>query len=45
MDDERRGHASCFITKPIDFNQFIEVVGSIEELWLTIAKLPAKDGR
>ncbi len=33
-------HANCFITKPIDFDQFIKVIKSIEEFWLTIAKLP-----
>jgi len=33
-------HANCFITKPIDFHQFIKVVKSIEEFWLTIVKLP-----
>ena len=33
-------HANCFITKPIDLNQFIKVVKSIEDFWLTIVKLP-----
>jgi chemotaxis family two-component system response regulator Rcp1 len=33
-------HANCFITKPIDLNQFIKVVKSIEEFWLTVVKLP-----
>ncbi|NQV01891.1 MAG: response regulator [Bacteroidia bacterium] len=33
-------HANCFITKPIDLNQFIKVVQSIENFWLTIVKLP-----
>ncbi|MBE0647794.1 MAG: response regulator [Bacteroidales bacterium] len=33
-------HANCFITKPIDFDQFIKVVQSIENFWLTIVKLP-----
>jgi two-component system, chemotaxis family, response regulator Rcp1 len=33
-------HANCFITKPIDFAQFIKVVKSIEDFWLTIVKLP-----
>lgn len=34
-------HANCYITKPINLDQFIRVVKSIEEFWLTIAKLPA----
>lgn len=33
-------HANCFITKPIDLNQFIKVVKSIEDFWLSIVKLP-----
>ena len=34
-------HANCFITKPLDLNQFVTVVKSIEDFWLTIVKLPA----
>ena len=33
-------HANCYITKPIDLGQFIKVVRSIEDFWLTIVKLP-----
>ena len=33
-------HANCYITKPIDLNQFIKVVKSIEDFWLAIVKLP-----
>lgn len=33
-------HANCYITKPIDLHQFIQVVRSIEEFWLTVVKLP-----
>ena len=33
-------HANCFITKPIDFVQFINVVRSIEDFWFTIVRLP-----
>lgn len=32
--------ANCYITKPIDFGQFVDVVKSIENFWLTIVKLP-----
>ena len=32
--------ANCFITKPVDLDQFIAIVQSIEEFWLTIVKLP-----
>jgi len=33
-------HANCYITKPIDLDQFIKVVQSIEDFWLTIVRLP-----
>jgi chemotaxis family two-component system response regulator Rcp1 len=33
-------HANCFITKPIDLSQFMKVVRSVEDFWLTIVKLP-----
>jgi CheY-like chemotaxis protein len=33
-------HANCYITKPVDLDQFMNVVRSIEEFWLTVVKLP-----
>lgn len=36
-------HANCYITKPVDFEQFMDVVKAIESFWLTIVKLPPKD--
>jgi chemotaxis family two-component system response regulator Rcp1 len=33
-------HANCYITKPVDFAKFMEVVKAIESFWLTIVKLP-----
>lgn len=35
-------HANCFISKPLDFEQFMKVVRSIENFWLSIVKLPHK---
>ena len=35
-------HANCYIAKPIDLDQFIKVVRSIESFWLTIVKLPPR---
>ena len=35
-------HANCYITKPIDLNQFLRVVQSIEDFWLTIVRLPTQ---
>lgn len=37
-------HANCYITKPVDFRQFMVVVRAIEEFWLTIVKLPSARG-
>ncbi|HEX7467347.1 MAG TPA: response regulator [Methanobacterium sp.] len=36
-------HANCYITKPVDLDQFIRVVKSIEDFWLSIVKLPPGD--
>lgn len=33
-------HANCYVTKPVDLDQFIEVVKSIENFWLAVVKLP-----
>jgi chemotaxis family two-component system response regulator Rcp1 len=33
-------HANCYVTKPVDLDQFIKVVQHIEEFWLSIVKLP-----
>jgi len=33
-------HANCYITKPVDLDQFMKVVKSIEEFWMTLVKLP-----
>lgn len=33
-------HANCYITKPVDINQFIDVVKSVEHFWFKIVKLP-----
>ena len=35
-----RLHANCYITKPVDLDQFIKVVKSIDNFWLAIVKLP-----
>lgn len=35
-------HANCYITKPVDLEQFIQVVQSIEDFWLTVVRLPSE---
>lgn len=36
-------HVNCYVTKPVDLDQFIKVVRSIENFWLTIVRLPVED--
>jgi two-component system, chemotaxis family, response regulator Rcp1 len=33
-------HANCYISKPVNFQQFIDVIRSIEHFWLTVVTLP-----
>lgn len=35
-------NANCYITKPVDLDQFIRIVKTIEDFWLTIVKLPTE---
>ncbi|HZW29977.1 MAG TPA: response regulator [Isosphaeraceae bacterium] len=36
-------NANCYITKPVDLDQFISVVRSIEDFWFTVVTLPGRD--
>lgn len=36
-------HANCYVTKPLDLPQFIDVVKTIEDFWFTVVKLPQKN--
>ena len=33
-------HANCYVTKPVDLDQFVKIVRSIEQFWFTVVKLP-----
>jgi CheY-like chemotaxis protein len=33
-------HANCYITKPLELDQFIAVIHHIQQFWLTVARLP-----
>ncbi len=35
-----QNYANCFISKPVDLDNFIKVISTIENFWLTIVKLP-----
>lgn len=34
-------HANCYITKPVDLEQFVKVIKSIDDFWLTVVRLPS----
>jgi CheY-like chemotaxis protein len=33
-------HANCYVTKPVDLDQFVRVVKSIDDFWLSVVRLP-----
>lgn len=35
-------HANCYVTKPVDLDQFMIVVRAIESFWMTIVKMPTR---
>lgn len=35
-------HANCFVTKPLDFDQFIKVIHSLEDYWFSVVRLPGR---
>ena len=41
--DAYNNHANCYITKPVDFNNFFEIIKAIENFWISIVKLPTKE--
>lgn len=36
-------NANCYVCKPVDLDQFMKVVKSIEDFWLTLVKLPRSE--
>lgn len=38
-------HANCYLTKPVELDQFVEVIRSIEHFWLALVELPASENR
>lgn len=36
-------HANCYITKPIDLDEFMTVIKTIESFWMTLVKLPPQN--
>ncbi len=38
-------HANCYITKPMDIENFFSIISRIENFWLSLVKLPMKNIR
>jgi two-component system, chemotaxis family, response regulator Rcp1 len=36
-------HCNCYVTKPVNFDRFLECVRSIEHFWLSVVVLPVKE--
>ena len=36
-------HANCYITKPVEVNDFLEAISGVEDFWLNIVKLPTNE--
>lgn len=40
IDKSYENHANCYITKPIELNDFMVAIGKIEDFWINLVKLP-----
>lgn len=38
-----KNHANCYITKPVDVDNFLKAVTSIEEFWISLVQLPPNE--
>jgi CheY-like chemotaxis protein len=43
--DAYRLHANCFVTKPVDLDEFLASVGAVARFWLNVVKLPSAASR
>lgn len=41
IDEAYNEHANCYVTKPVDLDQFLSIVHRIEDFWLSVVRLPA----
>ena len=37
-------HANCYVSKPVDLLEFMEVIRTIEDFWLSMVRLPTRTG-
>ena len=42
IDSSYRNYANCYITKPLEIEDFMKAVAKIEEFWVNLVKLPSK---
>jgi two-component system, chemotaxis family, response regulator Rcp1 len=45
-DDIQRAyelHANCYITKPVELDEFMAVLRTLQEFWFSVARIPRKD--
>ena len=40
IDKAYQHHANCYITKPVEINDFLEAISTIEQFWFNIVSLP-----
>ncbi|MBL7933480.1 MAG: response regulator [Bacteroidia bacterium] len=40
IQESYQNHANCFITKPVEVRDFLHVIASIENFWISITQLP-----
>ncbi len=37
-----QSYANCYIEKPVDFDQFVDIIASIKDFWLNLVHLPTQ---
>lgn len=42
VQESYQNHANCFITKPVEVADFLQVISTIENFWISIVQLTAK---
>jgi len=42
VNEAYREHACCYITKPVDLDQFMNIVKAIGSFWFSVVELPSK---
>lgn len=44
IEKSYKNHTNCYITKPVDVDNFMEAISAIENFWISIVQLPSKTG-